>query len=54
MGWPRVAGAESAEAIRQLPQNDSEQADVEREAKDRRPLKRDDGDDDQPHVDVIA
>ena len=32
----RVAGVESAEAIRQLPQNDSEQADAEQRARDKR------------------
>ena len=49
----RVAGLESAEALRQLPQNDSEQADHEHEAKDQRPQNRAD-DDQRQHIDVKA
>ena len=51
----RVAGVELAEALRQLPQNDSEQAGAEHEAKGHRQSgqpKRDD--DERPHIDVTA
>lgn len=48
----RVANLESSEAVRQLPRNDSEEADVERQAKDESRLRRDD--DDEAHVDVTA
>ncbi len=47
----RVASVESAEAVRQLPRNDSEQAHSEHEAKDQGRI---DGDEDQPHLDVTA
>lgn len=40
----KVAGIESSEAIRQLPQNDSEQAESEHQAKG----------DDRPTIDVTA
>ncbi|MHC4415065.1 MAG: hypothetical protein ACYS0G_07265 [Planctomycetota bacterium] len=48
----RVAGVESAEAVRQLPQNDSEQAGAEHEAKDQLP--RSEPDEDRPRIDVKA
>ncbi len=47
----KVSGVESAEALRQLPQNDSEQEHSEHEAKDQ---DRRETDEDQPHVDVTA
>jgi uncharacterized protein (DUF2147 family) len=45
----RVAGIEAAEAARQLPHSDSEQADHDREAR-KQPKKREDND----HIDVTA
>jgi hypothetical protein len=48
----RVAGVEGAEAPRQLPQNDSEQAEAEHRSEDHR-LPPDEGDD-SGHVDVTA
>ena len=49
----RVAGIESAEAARRLPQSDSEQAEHDREAR-KQPAKRDgDGDGDE-HIDLTA
>ena len=47
----KAAGVESADAVRQLPQNDSEQAAHEHEAKDHRPQ---DDDDDAKHIDVTV
>jgi hypothetical protein len=48
----RAAGLEAAEAARQLPGNDSEQADHERQARpDHRPDK---DDEDRPNLDVTA
>ena len=48
----RVAGVESAEAVRRLPQNDSEQAGTEHEAKGRLP--RNEPEEDRPRIDVTA
>ena len=48
----RVDGVESAEAVRKLPKNDSEQAESERESRDQRPLEEPDGDRDR--IDVKA
>ncbi len=48
----RVAGMESSEAIRRLPQNDSEQAEAEHEAKSHHSRKKNDGG--PPHVDVTG
>lgn len=49
----RVAGVESAEAVRPLPQNDSEQAEEEHHAEVRR-QRQDDETDGTPHIDVRA
>jgi hypothetical protein len=50
----KVAGLESAEAIRQLPQNDSEQANDEHEAKGHRHRNEGETGEDRPHIDVTA
>jgi hypothetical protein len=50
----KVAGLESAEALRQLPQNDSEQANDEHEAKGHRRRGEGETDEGQPHIDVTA
>ena len=50
----RVAGVESSEAIRQLPHNDSEQANDEHEAKGHRHRGEANPDEDRPHVDVTV
>ena len=50
----KVAGLESAEALRQLPQNDSEQANDEHEAKGHRHRGEGETDEGQPHIDVTA
>jgi hypothetical protein len=50
----RVAGLESAEALRQLPENESEQANDEHEAKGHRHRGEGEPDEDRPHVDVTA
>lgn len=42
----RVAGVESAEAVRRLPKNDSEQAEAEHQSRDQRP------DAEHGHIDV--
>ncbi len=47
----KVAGVVSADAARQLPRNDSEQAEHDRESR-KQPVKR--NDDDAQHVDVTA
>ncbi len=44
----RVAGVESADAVRQLPQNDSEQAEDEHRSS------RDPGEPERPHIDLTA
>lgn len=44
----RVAGVESSEAVRKLPQNDSEQAESEHQAHDQS------GEDGRQHIDVKA
>ena len=49
----RVAGTEASEAIRKLPQNDSEQAESEHESQDHPPRKRRD-DEEHPRIDVRA
>jgi hypothetical protein len=50
----RVAGMETAEAVRRLPQNDSEQAETEQESKSQpRGYERPD-EEDRPHIDVQA
>lgn len=48
----RVAGLETAEAVKALPQNDSEQEKAERHAKDQDGASSSEHDDDRPHVDV--
>jgi hypothetical protein len=45
----RVTGAESAEAVRAIPQNDSEQAETEHDAQHELPQRLP-----QPHIDVRA
>jgi hypothetical protein len=50
----KIAGLESAEALRQLPQNDSEQANDEHEAKGHRHRRESETDEGQPHIDVTA
>ena len=50
----RVAGLETAEALRRLPQNDSEQAETEQESKNRAPLQMPADDEERPHIDVQA
>jgi hypothetical protein len=50
----KVAGLESAEALRQLPQNDSEQANDEHEAKGHRQRQENETGEDRPHIDVTA
>ena len=53
----RVAGLETDEAVRALPENDSEQAEQEQRAHDRAPGAppvEDAGDDDIPRIDVRA
>jgi hypothetical protein len=50
----RIAGLESAEALRQLPENESEQANDEREAKGHRHRREGENGEDRPHVDVTA
>ncbi len=50
----KVAGLESAEALRQLPQNDSEQANDEHEAKGHRHGNKSQTGEDRPHIDVTA
>jgi hypothetical protein len=52
----RIAGTESDQAVRQLPSNDSEQADREHEAQDKpKRQRRADNDENQgQHVDVEA
>jgi hypothetical protein len=51
----RVAGMETAEAVRRLPQNESEQAETEQESKSRlQGYEHAEGDKDRPHVDVQA
>lgn len=50
----RVAGVESAEAVRPLPQNDSEQAEAEHDAAAGRQPSGDASDEDRPHVDLRA
>jgi hypothetical protein len=50
----RVAGLESAEALRQLPENESEQANDEHEAKGHRHRGEGGSDENRPHVDVTA
>ncbi len=47
----KVAGVVSADAARQLPRNDSEQAEHDREAK-KKPVPRGNGE--APHIDVTA
>ena len=47
----KVSGVESAEAVKQLPQNDSEQAHSEHEAKDQ---DHRESDDDRSRLDVTA
>jgi hypothetical protein len=50
----RVAGMETAEAVRRLPQNESEQAETEQESKSRlQGYERPEGEE-QTHVDVQA
>jgi hypothetical protein len=48
----RVAGTESSEAIRKLPQNDSEQAESEHDAHDQGA--KTPPEPDRPHIDVTA
>jgi len=49
----RVAGVEDQDALRRLPENDSEQAESERKSKDRR--RPSDSDEEQPpHIDLQA
>jgi hypothetical protein len=50
----RVAGMETAAAVRRLPQNDSEQAETEQESKNRARPQAPADDEDHPHVDVQA
>lgn len=50
----RVAGMETAEAVRRLPQNDSEQAETEQESKNRARPQMPADDEDHPHIDVQA
>jgi hypothetical protein len=51
----RVAGVELADALRQLPQNDSEQAGAEHEAKGHhQPNEPKADDEERPHIDVTA
>ena len=50
----KVVGLESAEALRQLPQNDSEQANDEHEAKGHRHRAESEQGEDRPHVDVTG
>jgi hypothetical protein len=50
----KIVGLESAEAIRQLPQNDSEQANDEHEAKGHRHGPEGETGEDRPHIDVTA
>jgi hypothetical protein len=50
----RVAGVETAEAVRRVPQNESEQAETEQESKSRpQSYERGEGDD-RRHIDVQA
>ena len=51
----RVAGVESDEAVRKLPQNDSEQAETEQESKSRPQQRRGrDDEEERPRIDVQA
>jgi hypothetical protein len=51
----RVAGLETDEAVRALPQNDSEQAEQEQRARaPGAPVADDHDEDGQPHIDVKA
>ncbi|MCP3905761.1 MAG: hypothetical protein GY715_19210 [Planctomycetes bacterium] len=50
----RVAAMEGAEAVRQLPSNDSEQAEVEHESHDTPSDHAPDGDDGPAHLDIQA
>jgi hypothetical protein len=50
----RVAGMETAEAVRKLPHNESEQAETEHESKSGPPRRRADDDDRRSHIDVHA
>jgi len=50
----RVAGMETAEAVRRLPQNDSEQAETEQESKSRPQGYERSEEEDRPHIDVQA
>ena len=48
----RVAGVESADAVRRLPQNESEQAEREHQAQDHSKSKSEEDEDDASHVRV--
>ena len=50
----RVAGMETAEAVRRLPQNDSEQAETEQESKSQPQGYERSEEEDRPHIDVQA
>jgi len=50
----RVAGMETAEAVRRLPQNDSEQAETEQESKSQPQGYERGEEEDRPHIDVQA
>ena len=50
----RVAGMETAEAVRRLPQNDSEQAETEQESKSQPQGYERAEEEDRPHIDVQA
>ena len=50
----RVAGMESAEALKRLPRNDSEEAGAEHEAKGHRERTNNDGEEDRPRIDVTV
>ena len=54
LGELRVAGMETAEAVRRLPQNDSEQAETEQESKSQPQGYERSEEEDRPHIDVQA
>ena len=50
----RVAGMETAEAVRRLPQNESEQAETEQESTSQPQQQTPGEDEERPHIDVQA
>ena len=50
----RVTGAESEEAVRKLPSNDSEQAETEHQSQSQPQRMPDKDEDERPHIDVKA